>query len=119
MTRRDLDRRTFLLTDHEGAFSALLNSWLIGAGQPPRLESAGSVDGVKLGVMNGDAIGVLPDYAVAGKLSAGSLVALKLQDPPPPTALRLTTLKPPHQGSPLAALIAQIGEALPGLSVTH
>ena len=119
LKRREFERRTFLLADHEGAFNVLLNSWLGSAGRPPRLESAGSIDGVKRGVLNSDAIGVLPDYAVSDELSAGSLVALKLQDPPPPIALRLTTLRPPQQGSPLDAFIAQIRQALPGLEATQ
>lgn len=41
----------------------------------------------------------------------GSLVTLELQDPMPPIALRLTTLRPPQAGSPLDDLIAQIREA--------
>jgi len=118
VTRRDLEKRTFLLTDHEGAFNALLYSWLGSAGRPPRLESAGSIDGVKRGVLTSDAIGVLPDYAVTEELSARSLVALNLQEQLPPISLRLTTLKAPQDGSPLEGLIAQIRQALPGLDPT-
>jgi len=110
--RRDLETRTFLLADHEGAFNALLNSWLGGAGRLPRLESAGSIDGVKRGVLNSDAIGVLPDYAVKDELSAGSLAELILHDPKPAVSLRLTTLKPPQPGSPLDGLIEKILEGL-------
>lgn len=115
VTRGDLEHRTLLLTDHEGAFNALLNAWLTSAGRAPRLESAGSIDGVKRRVLNSYAIGVLPDYAVAEELSARGLVALQLQDPPPPISLRLTTLKPPRSGSPLEGLIAHIRAAAPGL----
>lgn len=114
--RRDLETRTFLLADHDGAFNAVLKSWLSGAGHPPRLESAGSIDGVKRGVLNSDAIGVLPDYAVSDELSARSLAQLQLHDPPPPVSLRLTTLKPPQAGSPLDSLIAQIRQSLTGLA---
>lgn len=116
--RRNLEGRTFLLTDHEGAFNALLNSWLSSAGCSPRLESAGSIDGVKRGVLNSDAIGVLPDYSVTEELSARSLIALKLRDPLPPISLRLTTLKPPQAGSPLDSLIRQILEAFPAMDAT-
>ena len=115
VTRRDLEKRTLLLTDHEGAFNTLLESWLSSAGGAPRLESAGSVDGVKRSVLNNEAIGVLPDYAVAAELSTRALIALNLQEPPPAIALRLTTLRSPQVGSPLDGLIKQIGEALPGL----
>ncbi len=119
VTRRSLERGTFLLTDHEGAFHALLDSWLGGAGCPPRLELAGSIDGVKRGVFNSEAIGILPDYAVGEELEVGALVALKLQNPPPPIALRLTMEKPPHAGSPLESLIGKIREALPRLDASH
>lgn len=112
--RRDLDGRTFLLADHAGAFNALLTAWLSNTGRPPRLESAGSIDGVKRGIVSSDAIGVLPDYAVTEELAAGLLVELQLDDSPPPISLRLTTLKPPPAGSPLESLIRQIREALPG-----
>jgi DNA-binding transcriptional LysR family regulator len=111
--RADLAHGTLLLTDHEGAFNALLTAWLNGAGNAPRLESAGSVDGVKRGVMNSGVIGVLPDYAVAQELADGALVALTLNVAPPPIALRLTTLKPPAAGSLLDGLIGEIRSALP------
>jgi DNA-binding transcriptional LysR family regulator len=107
--RRDLDRCSWLLADSEGAFYDLVKPWIGGAG---RFESAGSVDGVKRGVMKGDAIGVLPDYAVAEELAAGSLVALEIVDPLPPVALRLTTLAPPSPGSPLLSLVESIRETL-------
>jgi DNA-binding transcriptional LysR family regulator len=115
VTRCDLAEWALLLTDHEGAFNTLINSWLGGAGRRARLESAGSIDGVKRGVLNNDAIGVLPDYAVAAELSTCALVALNLQEPPPAIALRLTTLRSPQNGSPLEGLVKQIGETLPGL----
>ncbi len=115
VTRRDLEDRTFLLADHGGAFNVLLNSWLGNSARAPKRESAGSIDGVKRAVANSDAIGVLPDYAVSEELSERSLVALELQDPPPPVSLRLTTLICPPVGSPLDKLIGQISAALPGL----
>lgn len=118
LTRGDLERRTFLLTDHEGAFHALLHSWLGATGRPPRLGSAGSVDGVKQGVFNSEAIGILPDYAVAEELATGSLVALDLQESPPPIALCLTTLTPPQPGSRLGNLIGKLRESLPELHET-
>lgn len=82
-----------------------------GAAHRPRLESAGSVDGVKRGIRDSDAIGVLPTYAVADELSSGSLVELNVTESLPAIALRLTTLEPPPESSPLGELTAQIGEA--------
>jgi len=105
VSRADLAGLTFLLADHDGAFNALLKSWLAAAGQPPSLESAGSIDGVKRGVMNSNVIGVLPDYAVADEVAARSLVALDLHEPAPRISLRLTTLETPLAGTPLDGLI--------------
>ena len=112
--RRLLEAQSYLLADSEGAFNGLLKSWLANAGHKPRLESAGSVDGVKRGVLNGDAIGVLPHYAVAEELAAGVLVAVQTEDLLPAIALRLTTLNPPQPASPLESLIAEIRDALGG-----
>jgi len=109
--RHGLEGRICLLADSEGAFYDLMKSWAGSAGHPPRFESAGSIDGVKRGVLSGDAIGVLPGYAVAEELSAGSLVALVTKDPLPPVSLCLTTLKPPPTASPLESLIGTIRDA--------
>jgi DNA-binding transcriptional LysR family regulator len=113
--RRDLEGRTCLLTDHDGAFSELVKGWVGNNARPPKLESAGSVDGVKRGVLKSDAIGVLPDYAVADELAAHALAALDLADPLPPVSLCLSTLKPPPAASPLESLIGKIREGLPRL----
>ena len=109
--RHGLEGRICLLADSEGAFYDLMKSWAGSAGHPPRFESAGSIDGVKRGILGGDAIGVLPDYAVAEELSAGSLVALETEDPLPPVSLCLTMLKPPRAASPLESLTGKIREA--------
>ena len=110
--RRDLAPHAFLLADSEGAFNGLMKSWLGQSGSPPRLESAGSVDGVKRGLSTSDAIGVLPDYAVAEELAAGSLAAVQITDPLPAISLRLTTRDIPRPASPLESLIANIRDAL-------
>ena len=110
--RWDLQTQTFLLTDHEGAFNALQRARLGDAKHAPKLDSAGSIDGVKRGVVNGDAIGVLPDYAALDEVVTGVLVALELDDAPPPISLRLTTQKSPESGSPVEGLIGQVRAAL-------
>lgn len=113
-SRRELEAQSYLLADSEGAFNGLMKAWLANAAPRPRLESAGSVDGVKRGVLRGDAVGVLPDYAVAEELAAGALVAVATTDRLPALSLRLTTLGPPSPGSPLESLIAEIRTALGG-----
>jgi DNA-binding transcriptional LysR family regulator len=110
--RADLADRAWLLADPDGAFNALMQAWLRAGAQAARFESAGSVDGVKRGVQTSDAVGVLPDYAVAEELATGSLVALKVRETLPSIALRLTTVDPPFETSPLQSLIEQIGEAI-------
>ncbi len=110
--RGDLKARTCLLADPEGAFNELVRSWVGDTAHPPRLESAGSIDGVKRGVLNGDAIGVLPDYAVAEELAARSLVALDTDDPLPSIALCLTTRTAPEPATPLESLTAKIRDVL-------
>ena len=109
--RPNLASHAFLLADSEGAFNGLMKSWL-GRSGLPRLESAGSVDGVKRGLSTSDAIGVLPDYAVAEELAAGKLVAVKSADPLPAIALRLTTRDTPQPASALGSLVAGIRDAL-------
>ena len=110
--RADLGPHRFLLADPDGAFNALLAAWLGDLARGPRLESAGSIDGVKRGVKDSEAIGVLPNYAIAEELAAGSLAEVKVREPMPSIALLLTTLEPPAASSPLHNLTRQIGEAL-------
>lgn len=112
VTRADLEGRDFLLTDSEGAFCDLLKGWAARAGWPPRLASAGSIDGVKRAVADGDVIGVLPRYALTEELAARSLATLRLETPLPEVSVLLTTLKPLDAPSPLAGLMGQIGLTL-------
>src|SRR5437763_398005 len=60
--RMELGDRSFLLADPDGAFNGLLRAWFKDTPKRPRFESAGSVDGVKRGVLDSEAIGVLPTY---------------------------------------------------------
>ena len=112
VARRDLEGRTCLLADPEGAFNDLVRRWIGDVARGPRLESAGSIDGVKRGVLGGDAIGVLPDYAVAEELSAGTLVALRSDAPSPQIALCLTTREVPQLGSSLESLTGRVAALL-------
>ncbi len=63
----------------------------------PRIESAGSVEGVKRTVASDTAaLGLLPAFAIAEELRLGSLVRLDLRPPPP--RMRLRALLSPSQG---------------------
>jgi DNA-binding transcriptional LysR family regulator len=106
--RADLDQRTFLLADPGGAFNELLHAWFKNSAHGPKFESAGSIDGVKRGLQNSDAIGVLPAYAVAEELASGSLAALRVREALPAIALLLTTAEPLLETSALGNLVGQI-----------
>ena len=107
----ELKASTFLLADPDGAFNRLMSSWFQNPATPPRLESAGSIDGVKRSVLEGDAIAVLPSYAVAAELTAGSLTALKLVERLPTLELRVWTIDAPAAGSPIQSLLDRITTA--------
>ena len=111
-SRVDLAARTYLFADPEGAFHDLMKIWAGRFAVMPRFESAGSVGGVKRGVLKSEAIGVLPDYAVAEELAMGSLAALDTEEPLPQIALRLTLANSPVPASPLESLIGQIRKEL-------
>ena len=111
LERADLGGQTLLLADPDGAFNGLLRGWLGEAANRAKFESAGSIEGVKRGVKSGEAIGVLPTYAVSEELAAGSLIELRVREPLPSIALLLTTLEPPGEASPLHQLTQEIATA--------
>lgn len=106
--RRDLARRPLLLPDSHGAFNSMLRAWFSRSEDTPRIESAGSISGVKIGVRTGDVVGVLPNYAVAAELDSGEFVDLKTEEPLPSIALGLAILQQPVATSPLHDMIQRI-----------
>lgn len=110
--RSDLLTLPFLLSDYQGAFRDLIIAWMGMDERLLKLDSAGSIDGVKRGVLAGDAIGVLPGYAVSKELASGTLVVLETDAPLPDVSLRLTTLNLPAAGSMLETLIGLIRERI-------
>jgi DNA-binding transcriptional LysR family regulator len=73
------------ISDAAGDFHALVDRFFEVDGVPgPRLQAAGSVEGVKKGVL-GDtgALGILPSYAIAEELRRGTVVRLELRPAPP------------------------------------
>lgn len=111
LRRADLTGSTFLLADPDGAFNGLLRAWFGDPARHPKFESGGSIDGVKRGVQNSAAIGVLPGYAVDEELRSGSLIELKIQETLPSIALRLTMPEPAAEASPLHDLVEEIRRA--------
>jgi molybdate transport repressor ModE-like protein len=110
--KTDLVGRTFLLPDPDGAFPALLRAWFGASAYRPRFESAGSIDGVKSGVQNSDAVGVLPNYTVAEELASASLFELRVREPLPAVSVGLALQRQPLEASPLNDMIEQIEKAL-------
>ncbi|HZH25841.1 MAG TPA: LysR family transcriptional regulator [Azospirillaceae bacterium] len=84
-TPRDLAARTLILADVDGTFHELLRRWFRAADAPtPRLESAGSLDGVRQAVLGaGGLLGVLPAHAVADDLGRGALAEVATTPPLP------------------------------------
>jgi DNA-binding transcriptional LysR family regulator len=109
--RRDLARRPLLLPDPDGAFYTLMRDWFASADVQPRFESAGSIDGVKIGVRTGEYVGLLPGYAIAKELASGEFLEVRVQEPLPGIALELTTHDRPVEASPLEHMIQCIEQA--------
>lgn len=105
LRRNDLSSQTCLLADPDGALNRIMELWSGPMPHPLKLQSAGSIDGVKRGVLQGDFVGVLPAYALVDELSARSLIALEMIDELPAIALRITTLHPLPLIFPLRNLV--------------
>jgi DNA-binding transcriptional LysR family regulator len=110
--QRDLSQRAFLLPDAEGAFDALLRGWFMAVDGRPRFESAGSIEGVKIGVQSGEFVGVLPSYAVMKELALGEFLDVRVEEPLPAIALALTTQRRPTEESPLHDMVERIAGAV-------
>jgi DNA-binding transcriptional LysR family regulator len=111
VSRRDLARRPLLLPDPAGAFNSMMRAWFAMPDEQPRFESAGSIDGVKIGVRSGTYVGLLPAYAVAKELARGDFLEVRVQEPLPSIALGLTTHYRPADASPLQHMIQCIEHA--------
>jgi DNA-binding transcriptional LysR family regulator len=83
--RSNLAGLTMFLSDAVGEFHALIENYLLEGGVPTaRLQSAGSIEGVKRGVMADPcAVGILPAYAIAEELRVGRFVRLDARPAPP------------------------------------
>jgi LysR family hydrogen peroxide-inducible transcriptional activator len=114
-TRRDvLAGFPLFLSDAAGDFHTLVRRYFESDGVPgPRLEAAGSVEGVKRGVAaDASALGILPAYAVAEELAAGRIATLDVRPPPPRMRLdvMLPSARPRHPAA--AELVDGVRRAL-------
>lgn len=90
--RADVDavaRTTLYLSDAAGDFYGMLDEYVARAGhRSARLQSAGSVEGVKRGVLaDPEALGLLPVYAVAEEIGRGTFAEVEVEAPFPPVWL--------------------------------
>jgi DNA-binding transcriptional LysR family regulator len=111
VSRRDLARRPLLLPDSDGAFYHLMRAWFTACNERPRFESAGSIEGVKMGVRSSECVGLLPHYAIAKELALGEFVEVRAQEALPTIALNLTTHDGPLEATPLEDMIHCIEQA--------
>jgi DNA-binding transcriptional LysR family regulator len=84
--RSALDLFPVFVSDAIGEYRSLLERFFREDDLPgPRLESTGSIEGVKAGVLtDARALGILPSYAVAKEVQTGRLVPLDLRPVLPP-----------------------------------
>lgn len=85
-----LASRRILVPDPEGAVNRLVEQWLSAWSSSQRLESTGSVDGVKRGVWAGGAVGVLPTYSVVAEVASGALFEVEPAVPLPEVSISVT-----------------------------
>ena len=67
------EQAELLVPDPGGSLTSHVQGWIDREGICARLRSAGSIDGVKRSVRLGDAMGVLPMYALADELDGGTV----------------------------------------------
>lgn len=84
--RSALDRFPVFVSDAAGEYRALLERFFCEDDLPvPRLESTGSIEGVKAGVLtDARALGILPTYAVAKEVQTGRVVLVDVRPALPP-----------------------------------
>jgi len=116
LTKASLAGRTILLPDPEGAVKQLVEQWFASANLEVRLESAGSVDGVKRGVQAGNAVGVLPTYSIVEEVQSATLFALEIADNFPCVRVELTAQPRMHDDPMLQMLIGVTAAELARLS---
>jgi DNA-binding transcriptional LysR family regulator len=101
LTKSALDGYPVFISDAAGDFHLLLDQYFRNERLPgPRLESTGSIEGVKAAVVSDPhGIGVLPHYAVSDELRTSYFCALHTK-PSPPQMQVVGLLAEPHQGHP-------------------
>jgi molybdate transport repressor ModE-like protein len=121
--KSDLSDLVMFVSDPAGEFHDLIRNFLLEDGMPTaRLQSAGSIEGVKRGVAaDPRAVGILPIYAIREELRAGRVVRLDINPAPPAMQLvaLLSNVQEHHPGA--LELLDRLKQALmacaePGLA---
>lgn len=106
---------TLFVSDAAGDFADLLRNYFGEGDLPgPRLEATGSIEGVKRGVSDDEnALGILPQYAVAEELQGGRWRAMPLSPSTP--RMRLVALLPggDRRHPAIAELLEELGAPQP------
>ena len=102
VTPREIASHDFLLGDTGGDYNDALRALFSGAGlPPPRMQSLGTIEGVKRGLLAAPAaLALLPEHAVEAELRAGALAELNVRPDLPRIALRAVR-SPKTAGSPI------------------
>src|SRR5580704_3888168 len=112
--RSALDLFPVFVSDAVGEYRAFLERFFREDDLPgPRLESTGSIEGVKAGVFtDARALGILPTYAIAKEVQAGRFVPLDLRPVLPPMQIvALLGLRAIHPST--EELLEEIGRIYP------
>jgi DNA-binding transcriptional LysR family regulator len=94
-------RCDFYMSDASGNYHQLLRRYFEVAQVPqPRTQALGTVEGVKRGILGGDALGLLPAHAVEQELREGALAEIKVTPTLPGLVLR-SVVRPGSGSSPV------------------
>jgi DNA-binding transcriptional LysR family regulator len=101
------------LSDAAGDFHDLVASWFAADGLgAPRIEATGSIEGVKHNVAaDRTALGVLPAYAIAAELRAGTMRALDLRPALPQVRLDAMTVTSRRMHPAVEELLAELARS--------
>ena len=113
VARHDALPYPIYLSDAAGDFHDLVASYFAADGlEAPRIEATGSIEGVKHNVAaDRNALGVLPTYALAAELRAGSVRALELRPDVPHVRLDAMTVTSRQVHPAVEELLAELARS--------
>ena len=102
------------ISDASGDLPTMMRRFFVAGGFPePALESAGTVEGVKLGIAGDSrAVGLLPDYAVRAEIDAGEAAAIRTRPEAPRMNLHALVAGTGARHPAAAELLDELGRLL-------